>query len=100
LINIFYGREIGSMNPIQPVFKGTMHIIRPFTYVDEWMLKSFAEESGLPSLTRLCPMDGQTRRQRIKEMIRQLQDEEMNANIRENIFKSQYHVNIDFVPKL
>ncbi|HDQ45442.1 MAG TPA: hypothetical protein ENN17_08105 [bacterium] len=99
LINILYGREIGSMNPVQPVFRGSMHIIRPFMYVDESMLKDFARESGLPDLPRLCPMDGRTRRQRVKELIAELQKKEKNANIRENIFKSQYRVNIDFSPE-
>lgn len=98
LINILYGREIGSMNPVQGVFKGSKHIIRPFAYVDEWMLKAFAAESDVPRLERLCPMDGYTRRERVKRLIVELQREEKVANIRENIFKSMYHVNIDFAP--
>ncbi|NQT26628.1 tRNA 2-thiocytidine(32) synthetase TtcA [candidate division KSB1 bacterium] len=99
LMNILYGRTIGSMNPVQEVFEGSKHIIRPFAYVDEGLLKSFSRESGFPSLTKLCPAEGNTSRQQIKDLIRQLQKNEKHANIRENIFKSHYCVNIDFKPK-
>jgi tRNA 2-thiocytidine biosynthesis protein TtcA len=99
LINILYGRKIETMNPVQPVFKGNMHIIRPFTYIDEQLLKQFAECMNLPIVTKLCPMDGFTRRQKIKKWIASLQQEEKNANIKENIFKSFYHVHMQFPVK-
>jgi tRNA 2-thiocytidine biosynthesis protein TtcA len=95
LINILFGRKIEAMNPVQEVFKGIMHIIRPFTYIEESMLKRYAREAGFPVFARPCPMDGHTRRQKIKEMIADLQKSEKNANIRENIFKSLSHVHID-----
>ena len=83
------------MYPVQEVFKGKMHIIRPFTYIEESTLKRYARESGFPEFQRPCPMDGRTRRQKVKEMIIDLQKSEKNANIRENIFKSLSHVHID-----
>jgi len=95
LINILFGRKIEAMNPVQEVFKGKMHIIRPFTYIEESMLKRYAREAGFPVFRRQCPVDGYTRRQKIKEMIADLQSSEKNANIRENIFKSLSHVHID-----
>ncbi len=98
LINILYGRKIEAMSPVQEVFRGKMHIIRPLAYIEEELLKKFALESGLPELPKLCPVDGQTRRQRVKEIIAGLQEEEKNANIRENIFRSLKHVNIAFLP--
>jgi tRNA 2-thiocytidine biosynthesis protein TtcA len=99
LINILYGRKIGAMNPVQEVFKGEMTLIRPFVYVEEALLKKFAAEAALPVLPRLCPMDGSTRRQKVKEWIRLMQKDEKHANIRKNIFKSLYHVEMDFPPK-
>jgi tRNA 2-thiocytidine biosynthesis protein TtcA len=99
LINILYGRKIGAMNPVQDVFGGKMRIIRPFVYVEEAMLKKFASEAGLPVLPRLCPMDGNTRRQKVKELIRSLQKSEKYANIRKNIFKALQHVELDW-PKV
>jgi tRNA 2-thiocytidine biosynthesis protein TtcA len=94
LINILYGRKIEAMCPVQEIFRGKMHIIRPLTYVEENLLKKFAGEADLPVLPRLCPADGNTRRQCVKEIISGLQGSEKNANIRENIFKSLHHVKI------
>jgi len=98
LINILYGRKIEAMSPVQEIFQGRMHIIRPFAYIEENLLKKFAKESELPVLPRSCPIDGHTRRQRVKELIASLQENEKNANIRENIFKSLNHVNVAFAP--
>src|SRR4030042_3572975 len=80
LINIIYGRRIEAMYPVQEVFKGKMAIIRPFTYVDETMLKRFAEEQGLPVLPRQCPVDRHSRRQIIKDLIQDLQTRQPHAN--------------------
>lgn len=94
LLNIIYGREINTMNPVQEIFQGSKTIIRPLTYVDESLIKKFARESKLPIVPKHCPMDGRSRRQKIKKFIANLQKDEKNANIRENIFKSINHVKI------
>jgi tRNA 2-thiocytidine biosynthesis protein TtcA len=96
LINILYGRKIGVMNPVQDIFRGRMQIIRPFVYVEEALLKKFAADALLPVLPRLCPMDGNTRRQKVKELIRALQKSESHANIRQNIFKALQHVEMNW----
>lgn len=98
LMNILYSRKIEAMSPVQDVFKGTMRIIRPLAFAEEAMIKRFVNESVLPKLPRLCPMDGKTRRQKVKEMIASLQGSEKNTNIRENIFKSFSHVNMQSDP--
>lgn len=100
LINILFGRQINTMNPVQEVFKGKMHIIRPLVYIDESELKAFSKEMKLPVAPRICPMDGKTRREKVKKIIRNLQKTEKNANIRENIFKSMRHVLIQFPPSM
>ena len=98
LINIFYGRQINAMNPVQDVFKGSIHIIRPLMYVDERMLKAYAKKAGLPELPRFCPMDGNSRRDKIKTIIKDLQADEKRQNIRENIFKAHKNVHMGFGP--
>jgi len=94
LINILFGRKIEAMHPVQEVFKGSMHIIRPLATIEEEHLKQFASTSGLPVLPKICPADGVSRRQKVKKIIARLQREEKHANIRENIFKSFRHVNM------
>jgi tRNA 2-thiocytidine biosynthesis protein TtcA len=100
LINILFGRKIEAMHPVQEVFKGKMHIIRPLLYAEETLLKRFAKEFSLPSLKRLCPMDGNTRRDKVKAIIKDLQATEQYANIKENIFRSLHHVHLSgFQPR-
>ncbi len=101
LINIIYGRKIEAMNPVQEVFKGKMHIIRPFIYIEEALLKKFVVEAEITTLNKICPVDGKSRRQKIKDIIGALQESEKYANIKENIFKSLRHVSINpesFIP--
>jgi tRNA 2-thiocytidine biosynthesis protein TtcA len=100
LINILFGRKIEAMHPVQEIFKGKMQIIRPFFYIEEALIKKLALEYRFPQFPRLCPADGTTRRQKIKSIIEKLQSEEKNANIRQNIFKSLFHVNIDFASRI
>ena len=95
LLNILYGRRVEAMHPVQEVFGGSMHIIRPLALTDEWQVKAYAREQALPTWPKVCPIDGNSRRQKIKELIRTLQAGEKNANIRENIFKAMHHVNLD-----
>lgn len=95
LINILFGRKIEAMHPVQEIFQGKMHIIRPFAFVEEESLKQFARQENLPVVPKSCPVDGETRRQKIKQLIKTLQSGEKNANIRENIFLSLNHVHID-----
>jgi len=95
LLNILYGRKIGTMYPIQPIFENRLTLIRPFVYIEEAQLKRFAEQNRLPWTRRLCPMDGNTRRHKVKEIIAQLQKTERCANIRKNIFKSLYHLELE-----
>ncbi|MCK5148737.1 tRNA 2-thiocytidine(32) synthetase TtcA [bacterium] len=95
LLNIFYGRKIEAMHPVQEVFRGSMHIIRPLAYADESLIRQYARKMMFPIWPKICPADGKTRRERIKKLIRDLQIEEKNANIKENIFKSLQHVHLD-----
>lgn len=96
LMNILYSRKIEAMSPVQEVFKGRMYIIRPLTYVYEHLIKTFAEENNFPVIKSGCPVDGKTRRDTVKAIIRDLQKKEKKANIKENIFKSLRHVNVSF----
>jgi len=97
LLNIFFGREVSTMIPIQSYFKGEFDLIRPLAYVDEYILKKFGKEAGLPVVPNPCPTVGSTKRQYIKELIRKLDKD--HRGVKENIFKSMYHVKPDYLLK-
>ena len=95
LINIFYGREIGSINPNQELFNGKFHIIRPFVYIWEHKLKEYGKRHDFPVFENPCPTAGNTRREYIKQLLKELTKHD--RLIKENIFKSLYHVKHDYL---
>jgi tRNA 2-thiocytidine biosynthesis protein TtcA len=95
LINMFYGREISTMIPNQAIFDGKYHIIRPFAYIREELIKKYAKERGLPVIENECPTAEVSRRKYIKKILDELEKE--NKDIRENIFKSMRHVKADYL---
>jgi len=97
LLNIFFGREISTMIPIQSYFKGEFDLIRPLAFVDEYILKQFAKEAALPVVPNPCPTAGTTKRQYVKDLIKKLDKD--HRGVRENIFKSMYHVKPDYLLK-
>ncbi len=97
LLNIFFSREVSTMIPTQSYFKGEFDLIRPLAYVDEYILKKFAKEAALPVVPNPCPTAGNTKRGYIKDLIRKLDKD--HRGVKENIFKSMYHVKPDYLLK-
>jgi tRNA 2-thiocytidine biosynthesis protein TtcA len=97
LLNILFAREVSTMIPTQSYFKGEFDLIRPLAYVDEYILKKFAKEAALPVVPNPCPTAGTTKRQYVKELIRKLDKD--HRGVKENIFKSMYHVKPDYLLK-
>ncbi|ABC77608.1 tRNA lysidine(34) synthetase [Syntrophus aciditrophicus] len=98
LINMFYGREISTMMPDQPIFGGSMHIIRPLTYIREELIKKYSREREFPIVESSCPTNPVSRRRYIKNLLDSLEKE--NKDIRANIFKAMSHVKMDYLPGL
>ncbi len=96
LINLFYGREISTMMPNQSIFQGKLHIIRPFAYIKEELIKKYVREQGLPSIENRCPMSETSKRMHIKKLLRALEKD--NKHVRDNIYKALRHVKVDYLP--
>ncbi len=95
LMNICYSRKIEAIRPVQEIFSGKMHLIRPFALLDESLIKRYAQILHLPVMPKKCPKDGSSRRTKIKNLIKSVQQGEKHANIRENIFQSIRNVNLE-----
>lgn len=96
LINLFYGREISTMMPSQSIFQGKLHIIRPFAYISEELIKKYGKEQGFPMIENTCPTSKTSRRVYIKNLLKELEKD--NKDIRENIYKAMRHVKLDYLP--
>lgn len=66
----------GQLTTFQPktfLDRSNITVIRPLVYVRERDIKKFARKSGLEVLKSPCPFDGATNRQRVKNLIRDLE---------------------------
>jgi tRNA 2-thiocytidine biosynthesis protein TtcA len=97
LLNLFYAREISTMVPSQPVFKGNFTIIRPLAYISEGLVKKYARESGFPEIENRCPTAKGSKRMYIKNLLDDLEKD--NKDIRENIFKAMSCVKLEYLLK-
>ena len=97
LLNILYAREISTMVPDQPVFRGKFHIIRPLAYIHEGLIKKYAVERGLPVIKNMCPSENTSKRRYIKNLLDELEKD--NKDVRDNIFKSMSNVKLEYLLK-
>jgi tRNA 2-thiocytidine biosynthesis protein TtcA len=96
LINLFYGREISTMLPDQPIFGGKLDIIRPLAYIREGLVKGYAKERGFPVIENSCPTSRTSKRRRIKDLLDELEKE--SPRIRDNIWMAMGNVKTDYLP--
>lgn len=97
LINLFYGREICTIMPKQEIFQGSMYIIRPFSYIEEKLIKKYAIECAFPMIENKCATSKTSKRMYIKTLLGELEKD--NKDIRENIYKALRHVKLDYLPQ-
>jgi tRNA 2-thiocytidine biosynthesis protein TtcA len=94
-LNVLFGREVSTMVPNQEVFSGKFRIIRPLAYIDESLLKAFAQESQLPVLIDFCPTRCTSHRALIKKMLAHLERDQ--PGIRNNVFMALSNVKLEYM---
>ena len=65
----------------------------PLLYVPEYFVRSFAKRHELPIVHNPCPADGNTKRQEIKELLKNL--ETTMPGLRERIFGAMQRYPLD-----
>lgn len=78
---IFEGRFY-SFSPKTFLDQTELTVIRPLIYVSEANVKGFRNKYHLPVVKNPCPVDGATKRQYAKELVRQINSEHPGAKIR------------------
>jgi tRNA(Ile)-lysidine synthase TilS/MesJ len=68
-------------------------VIRPFMYVSEAEVIGFQNKYHLPVCKNPCPADGKTKREYVKQLIRQLNQE--NPGVKDQFFHAVLTGNID-----
>jgi len=95
-INMLYSGNISTMVPRQDLFDGKLSLIRPLAYLEKKDILEMAEVIGLEPVDNLCPLSGDTRRDKVREMLDTIYDLEPGA--KSSIFSAMSNVRSDYLP--
>lgn len=84
LMSQIYEGRIHTFSPVTHMDRKNVTLIRPMIYTEERLVKSVVKHLGLSPIGSGCPADGITKRQKAKELIRDLSRE--NRHIKASLF--------------
>lgn len=93
LMNMIYAGNISVFSPVAYMDRSQMTLIRPLIYVSEKMTRSFVKKAEIPIMPKVCPMDGNSKREYALELLKQL--EYNNKNIRANLIGAIKRAKLD-----
>jgi tRNA 2-thiocytidine biosynthesis protein TtcA len=96
LVNIFYGSQVATMLPRQPLFGGEITVIRPLSLLDSATVRRFHQSRGFPLSLNPCPSKNSGKRQEIRLILEGLYKK--NRKIRGNIMHAMHNVNLKYLP--
>ena len=73
LLNLLYAGNIGTFSPVSYMDRSGVTLIRPLIYTPEKETKRFIKKHNLSVMPKVCPMDGTSKRESMKQMIFTLQ---------------------------
>ena len=70
MLNLFYEGRIGCFQPVTYLTNTEINLIRPMIYMPEKDVRAYAAKAELPISKSLCPADGNTKREEMKQLLR------------------------------
>ena len=92
LLSMIYEGRFYSFSPVTYLDRMEVTVIRPLMYVHEADIIGFKNKYELPVFKNPCPADGYTRREYVKQLVRQLNRE--NPGCKERMFTAILNGNI------
>ena len=92
ILSLFYNGNIHTFAPKSYMDRSKITVIRPLIYLSEKDIKSFINRNKIAVMNKCCPMDGNSKRENIKEMINDLQKN--IPNIKSNLYGAIKRSNI------
>jgi tRNA 2-thiocytidine biosynthesis protein TtcA len=89
-LNMIYSGNLSTMVPKQVLFGGNLALIRPMAYLEKDEVLAIAARTGVEAVENLCPLAGNTHRQRVRELLAQVYAMEPGA--RNSIFAAMANV--------
>lgn len=93
MLNLFYEGRIGCYQPVTYLSNTDLYTIRPLIYVPEKSIRYFANRAKLPVVESCCPANGNTERETMKQLLRNLERD--NKGLRHRIFGAIQRGEID-----
>ncbi len=72
-LNLLYGGRIACFSPVTHLSRKNLYQIRPLIYLREKTISSAVKNLDLPVIKSPCPMDRNTSRQKVKELLSSLE---------------------------
>lgn len=86
LMSLIYEGRIHTFAPVTYLDRSEITLIRPLIYVNECDIVGFQHKYDLPVFKNPCPADGYTKREEVKNLIKQLDAEA--PEIRDRLFRA------------
>ena len=93
MLALIYEGRFCSFWPVTFLDKSQLTVIRPMIYVPEAEVKGFENKMQLPITKNPCPIDGSTKREYIKSLIKQLNTE--NPGVKKRLFHAIKEGNLE-----
>jgi len=91
-LNLLYTGSINTFAPVSYMDRSGITLIRPFIYVTEGQTRAYVKKNDIQIMQKACPMDGYSKREDMKELIKHFQKE--IPHIRANIYGAIKRSNI------
>ena len=82
MMNLFNEGRIGCFSPVTYLDRKDITLIRPLLYLPEKLATRFIRREGIEIPAKTCPADGNTDRERIKQLIASLEKDDRGLKTR------------------
>ncbi len=69
LLNLFFEGRVGCFSPVTELSRTGVRLIRPLLYLPEKDIRYFTARANLPVIRSVCPADGNTEREEMKQLL-------------------------------
>ena len=89
-MSLFLNGNVHTFAPVTYLSRSDVKVIRPLIYASEKDIRAVAREKNFPVMGKCCPKDGFTKREYMKDLIKDLQHDipKVKANIMGAILRS------------
>ena len=84
LMSLIYEGRFHTFNPVTYLDRMDLTVIRPLMYMNEADVIGFVNKQQLPVVKSPCPADGYTKREYVKQLLKQLNQD--NPGVKERMF--------------